>query len=306
MHNQKPILLNCFSRGGSTLLVSMLLSHPYVCNTAGETKKVFKAKTNWEPRHRKIKKRYLYDIPIRLLAGQDIFHTGWMAPRKPVSPYLQKYIDKILYKGRFHAMIPKHNLWQYENLQYTREELAKCRMLTKALDGLIFTVDMFREMYPDATFIALIRNGLAIAEGRHRRGHSIEKVAKEYNIIINRMLAYAEEMPNYNILRYEEMVNDPPVFLEKLYRICDLDLADVPKIRVESRPVMNKDGTHQRIAGEYDTQLFWYDSKELSQLVKPDINENQIKNLSLADREKFLAIAGESMEKLGYSVKAHL
>lgn len=300
MLNQKPIILTCFARGGSTLLVNMLLSHPYMCNSAGETKKVFKPKSDWESGWQIARKRFFYDIPIRLLAGQDVFNAADLTPRRPVPVYLQRYIDRILYQGRFRARIPKHNLYQYEDVEYTREELAKCRLLTKCLNGLIFTVEMFREMYPDAVFIGLLRNGLAIAEGRQRRGYPLTQMAGDFKIIAGKMLEYEREMPNFHLMRYEDMVSDPPRFLQQLYRKVGLNLAEVPKIRVESRPITTRDGHHERVQGDYDTQLFWYRPDELHQLVKPDINDNQIRQLSREDIKHFMAIAGEIMERLGY------
>ena len=43
-------------------------------------------------------------------------------------------------------------------------------MLSKNGTGTVFATDLLAKMYPDATFIALIRNGLAICEGFTRRG----------------------------------------------------------------------------------------------------------------------------------------
>ena len=87
---------------------------------------------------RKIKRRVEYDLPIRFLAGQNIFNPRLLEKRKQISERLKNYIDRILYNGRFIAMIDSHNRFKYENVEYTKEELAECRLLTKGLNGIVF------------------------------------------------------------------------------------------------------------------------------------------------------------------------
>ena len=43
MKNKKPIILNCFSRGGSNILWNFFLSHPNVCHPKKETIQIFNA-----------------------------------------------------------------------------------------------------------------------------------------------------------------------------------------------------------------------------------------------------------------------
>jgi hypothetical protein len=302
MLNEKPIFLNCFARGGSNLLVNLLLSHPYICNSSGETHKVFKPGTPFDKGWLRIKKRFFYDYPIRLIVGQDIFNPFLLNPRKPVPFFVRERIDRLFYEGRFLNKIPEQNLYQYEGVEYTDEELAKCRLLTKGINGLVYTVELFREMYPDAVFIALTRNGLAICEGRYRRHqYPPEKMAHEYKLVIEQMLKYEREMPNYHIMRYEDMASDPIKFVRKLYSKVGLDIEEVLKFRLESRPIMTANGTHRRIRGSYDRQLFWYKLEELNQHIKSDINKNQLKNLNPKVKDRFLIIAEEVMQRLGYT-----
>jgi hypothetical protein len=204
-----------------------------------------------------------------------------------------------MYHGRFLARIATHNLLQYEDVEYTDEELAKCRMVTKGLNGIVFTVDMFREMYPDAVFFALIRNGLAVCEGRSRRGYPVAKFAQEYHDIVTRMLQYEEEMPNYHILKFEDMVTAPLETFNKIYKLADLDPSEVKKIRLESKATMDAHGNHKLEKG-HDRQVFWYEPDEVHTHIKPNINKNQIKNFNEKDKSLFLSVSGGVMEKLGY------
>jgi hypothetical protein len=196
-------------------------------------------------------------------------------------------------------MVETHNLYKTEDILYTREELANCRLLTKGLNGMVYTVEMFREMYPDAVFIGLVRNGLAICEGYIRRGGAAEKTAHIFKSVAEKMLQYQAQMPNYHMVRYEDMVTRPLEFIYKIYKYAGLDVKQLNKIRLQSKKVMNYFGKRNLLKGS-DREVFWYKLSDLHQHIKPDINENQIRQLSVDDKAKFLSIAGGAMEKLGY------
>ncbi|MEN8140613.1 MAG: sulfotransferase [Thermodesulfobacteriota bacterium] len=298
MRNHRPIIINAFARGGSNILMNLLLSHPDVCVSAGETHKVFKG-TNWDPFWRKVKKRFCYDLPIRFLMGQDVLGAENYDERKVVPPVVQKHIDKILFAGRFVAQQDTHNRYRLEGVEYTHDELSNCRLLTKGLNGIVFTVDMFREMYPDAVFFALVRNGLAVCEGYVRRGFSAEFIANTYVRVVGKMLEANAKMPNYHLVRYEEMVNRPYEFMTDIYSLADLDVDQVAKVRLQSKKIMNASGERGRLKGG-NREVFWYAPSQLGSHIKSDINENQIKQLTEYDKNKFLAIAGPTMEKIGY------
>lgn len=299
MLNKSPLFVHAYHRGGSNMIMNLLLSHPDICLSNGETHKVFKG-TEWDPLIRKIKKKLLYDAPINLLSQQNLFFPRNYKPRKQVSDPLKNHIDRILYKGRFIAMIDTHNRFKSEELEYTKEELAKCRLLTKGLDGLVFTVDMFDQMYPDAVFFGFVRNGLAVCEGFVRRGMKAEEIAHMYKKVARKIIDSTAKMENYHMFFYEDMVKDPLEFMRKVYLVAELDIKQVPKIRLQSKGVMQADGKRIHLKGK-DRQVFWHDKNGLRDFIKTDINENQIKQLKAQDKNKFLSIAGDVMEELGYS-----
>ncbi len=300
MLNRRPIFINALARGGSNILMNLLLSHPDVClSSAAESNKVFKG-TRWDSGWRIAKKRICYDLPIRVLTGRDFFSSR-VAPRKPLPPFVRRYIDHILYHGRFNALIETHNLYKFDTIAYTREELASCRLLTKALNGLVYTVEMFGDMYPDAVFFGLVRNGLAVCEGCVRRGWSAEDFARTYKSVVEKMFELNAQMPNYYIVRYEDMVANPLEFTHKIYKHAELDIKHLQRIRLQSKPIMDREGKHSLNKG-YDRQVFWYDLNSLQKHIRSDTNENQIRQLSADNKAKFLSIGGGIMEELGYVV----
>jgi len=194
-----------------------------------------------------------------------------------------------------------HNLYKSKDILYTKEELANCRLLTKGLGGLVYTVEMFREMYPDAFFFGLIRNGLAICEGFTRRGSSVEKIAQIYKLVVEKMLEHNAQMSNYHIVRFENMVTSPGESIRQMYKQAELGINELGKIRLQSKSVMDRHGNYGLRKGR-DRQVFWYNISDLHEHMLPDIDNNQIRQLSLSNKTKFLSIAGETMEKLGYAV----
>jgi len=197
-------------------------------------------------------------------------------------------------------MVETHNLLQYEGVEYTHEELAKCRLLTKGLNGLVFTADLFAEMYPEAVFFGLLRGGLPLLEGRIRRGQRAEHFGQEYKAVVSKMLDLQDKMPNYHVVRFEDMVTDPVGFIKRIYECAGADLNEVKKVRLMARPITQKDGQREiTMKGGY-RQVRWYAVDELKDFIKPNINKNQEKLLKPEDKQQFINIAGEAMERAGY------
>ena len=299
MLNQQPIFINALARGGSNIIMNLLLSHPDVCISSGETHKVFKG-TKWDSFSRRIKKRVCYDFLIRFLTSQNLMGADFYQERKEISPFLERYIDKILYSGRFTAILKTHNYYKSEDVVYTKEDLEKCRLLTKGLNGISFTAKLFKKMYPDAVFFGLVRNGLAICEGFTRRGVGVERAGEIYKSVVEKIIFNSRELSDYHLVKYEDMVQDPYEFMKKIYTYAKLDVDKVNKVRLQSKKIMGTDGKRRSLKGE-DRQLFWYNPSELNKIIKPNINKNQIKQLNPEIKNKFLLIAGETMEKLNYT-----
>lgn len=300
MLNQRPVFLNCLARGGSNILVNLIISHPGICISAGETHRVFKGRARFDNFFSTLRKRLTRDLPLRLRTGQDYFSTGLLKERRRLPPKVQIQIDRWLYYGRFEGRVATHNLYRTEGEEYSDQGLSECRLLSKGNDGLVFTADLFAEMYPDAVFLALVRNGLAVCEGRVRRGMTARKSAEMYAAVTQRMLNNAEKYPNYHLVRFEDVINNPVETAKDLYQLVGLSVEDVPRFRLESKGVTNTEGKHEHRLGK-DHAVVWMSLEELDRNISSDVNENQIRRLSSDDKREFVGTAGESLERLGYS-----
>jgi len=299
MLNQAPIFLNGFTRGGSNILTNLLLSHPGVCLPSGETQKVFLGETGAEPRWRTPYKRWRYNFPLALSGRRDLFNPDNLADRPALPPWAMRHIDRVLYRERFVARHERHNRFVSEGVLYTDEALAQARLFCRNLNGVVLMTDNFAAMYPDATFFGLIRNGLSLCEGLMRRGRSVESCAELYRRLVDKMLSDSERNERYRIVRFEDILRDPLGEMASLYQHAGLDLEQVEKIRLQSRPTLSRSGEHRLERGT-EGQLVWYTKDEARSHFHPDIDAIQAAKLSAADRDSFLKVAGTTMERLGY------
>jgi hypothetical protein len=294
MLNKAPIFINGFSRGGTNLIMNLLASHPEVCVLSGETHEVFCGKS--KRRDRKI--RRLFYSPIKAAAGQQIFQTHCFETRNRVPGAAMHYIDLFFYIDK---LITERNKFKSEESRYTFRELNKTRFLAKNMNGVVFASDVFSEMYPDATFIAIVRNGLAICEGHIRRGRTAEEFGRMYEAVGRKMIQDTSLIKNYHIVYFEDMISDPLAFMKKIYVLANLDISKVGKVRLQAKKSMDGDGSRQyTFGGEKDREIHWFETEAISKYIRKEVNESQMRRLSAEDRDAFLKQAQWSMEHFGY------
>ena len=301
MLNRRPIFVNGFSRGGTTILTNLLASHPDVC-TVAETHQLFKGQTVTDSLWRILQKCVLYDAPILISLRQDFFSPRLIKPRKPLSPSLRWFVDRVIYHEKVRSRSTIFNRFKCPNVEYTHEEITTARLVAKNVDGMIYATDAFAEMYPDATFVGLVRNGLALCEGHLRRGRSAVEIGRRYRQLGDKMVHDAERLPRYRIFRFEDLMHDAHGYLRQLYQHAQLDVQRLKRVRMQLRRVMDATGNHRLTSGaEWD--VVWLDVANFDTFFQQRVNQNQIQRLSAADRNAFLDEAGATMERLGYATE---
>ena len=122
-----------------------------------------------------------------------------------------------------------------------------------------------------------------------------------YDRVCRKMIEDARTMPNYHLVRFEDMVSDPITFMKKIYACAGLDEHMVEKVRLQEKRIMNSDGTRSyAFGGSTDRETHWFNIHELGKYVRNDVNKNQIERLGPENSGIFLKEAHISMEKLGY------
>lgn len=277
------------------MIMNLLASHPDVCWLSAETQFVFNSR-----RHRldRMIRRLLY-LPIRISSGDHVLHkTKDIDTPRRISRFIWPYVDLFFFLDK---MTTSRNRFRSEGCRYTWSELKNCRFLAKNVNGLVLASTTFSEMYPDASFIALVRNGLALCEGFMRRGWTAGEAGRMYETVCRKMINDSMTLPNYHIVRFEDMVSDPVGFMKKIYACASLDEGKVEKVRLQAKRTMNSDGTRSyAFGGSTDRETHWFSIHELGKYVRNDVNKNQIERLGPENSGIFLKEAHNSMEKLGY------
>ena len=210
---------------------------------------------------------------------------------------MMRYIDCVLYRRKLSSVM---NRSKNGEEAYSKEEVKASRLLCKNTNGVVFASKLFSEMYPDATFIALARNGFALCEGYVRRGWTAERFGNMYDKVCRKMIDDANNMERYCLVRFEDMLRDPVTFIGKIFDHAGLDLGAMPKVRMRAKQSMDKDGNRTFMFGSRTGENQWVNIEDIGTHLRKDVNENQIARLTPQDREAFLSTAEYAMRHLGY------
>ena len=76
---------------------------------------------------------------------------------------------------------------------------------------------VFNDIYPTTSYIGLVRHGIALYEGLIRRGWKAEEAAVMYKKVCSEMISYSEEMENFYLIRFEDLINTPSETLSSVH-----------------------------------------------------------------------------------------
>ena len=144
-----------------------------------------------------------------------------------------------------------------------------------------------------------------------RRGWRIDTIAELYETGSQEMIRNSHSIPNYHIIKYEDIVNEPLSSLTRIYELAGLNLSEVGKIRLSDKPVIGEDGKHVKVVETRGlkrsnsessgvSKVFWYSIDEFGNHFRRDANDNQISLLANWQKEMILEYCRNSLECLGY------
>ena len=294
--NNKPIILNCFSRGGSNILWNLFLSHPDVCHPLEETLQIFNIS---------LKSPRIAGYKIALMTKQNLFNQWNFNNRKSVNKKSATYIDILLHKKKMGNLLNDEMKYKNEKDIYTSNEIENTRLVIKNNNGLIFCSELFYDIYPSATFIAIIRNPLALYESHKRRktpvSISINSFASFYRRMIQKIKNDQMCFPNYHIIKFEDILKKPISSVEKLYKWTNLDFSNIEKIRLKAKPSMRRSGKHTTPFTK--NKHYWFSFSELEDVMNKDVNKNQITRLSFKEISSLSKALDPIMLEYNYSIE---
>ena len=292
--DKKSIILNCFSRGGSNLLWNIFLSHPDVCSPNRETLEIF----DFNLRAPKLSglKTLFYTKDFR-------FFNQWnFRDRKKVSSKTISFIDEKLYEMKLSTKVHNDMKFKYENVEYNLDEIRKSQIVIKNNNGLIFLTDLFREIYLDSIFFALVRHPAALYESHLRRrtpaSKTVESFIYFYRSIVGKMLEQSQSVKRYHIIKFEEMIRDPLNFIKKIYQLSNLDLSKVEKFRFRAKPYTHRGGKHFSKIPAY--KHYWFKKSDVTSFLEPNVNNYQLESLKSETIKKINRSLEYEIFKLGY------
>lgn len=294
MLNQAPVFVNGFQRGGTNILMRLILSHPHMCSLGAELHELFYGRET-EPVQKWL--RRLTALPVLLNTVQHTFWPYRLQPRRPLAAPTQRYVDMLFYL--YKRMGPETH-YRNGSEAKTLAEKSRGRITGKCVNGVILTTPLLAAMYPDATFIALVRNGLALCEGFMRRGWGAERCGRMYQQLCDQMIQDARHRTNYHIIRFEDLVRDPAATVQHVYEQIGLDVNRVEKFNLQAKKSMGENGQRSFTFGAQHKISQWCALHELKHHLRQDVNDNQIAHLSPADRGIFLQHAHAAMSTFGY------
>lgn len=293
MLNKAPIFVNGFQRGGTTILMNLVSSHPRVRILGPEVHQVFYGR---ETESLKKLVRLFFYAPVFITARRHIFWPYRLYERGPLPYPMARYIDLLFY---VHKISSRNKHYRNGSTKSLFGEKARARMACKCVNGVVLATPIFARMYPDATFIALVRNGLAICEGFMRRGWSAERIGRTYQIVCECMIHDASHLENYYIVRFEDLLNDPVSTLNKVYEYAGLDINETKKFKLRAKKSMDRQGRRSTTFGQ-EKEIQWCRLEDIRNHLRQDVNENQIARLGEGDKAEFLQYAQASMSHFGY------
>ena len=232
-----------------------------------------------------------------------LFNQWYFKERKAVSRHAKKYIDDTLYNWKLKTINDCEMIYKFDDQKYNIEEIQNARLVIKNNNGLIYLSKIFFEMYPHATFIALVRHPFALYESHKRRRTKVsmspELFCDYYNKMVKKMISDAGNIPNYNIVRFEDLVSDPVNSVKLIYKYSNLDFNVIKKIRFKAKPFTHQDGsygTHYNIG-----QHYWLNTNEIEKMIDPNVNSSQIAMISKKEKKKILFSLKASMDQFDYS-----
>lgn len=285
MKNSKAVVLSGFQRGGTGIVWNILQSHPQLCSPILETGEVLFG-------------AHMRRAPTRIL--KRIFTEKHLIDTPVIGNILFSIADLWLYGAKMRNLNHHQNGTKSDGVLYTRDEIKKCALCMKSVNEDIYLNDIFNKYYKESYYIGLMRNGYALCNGWMRRGYSAEQVGKVYNTIGKYMIETSEKNPNFTIVKFEDAIDNPFGIAEDLFRFANLEPVVLEKLRIKATKRISDSGAHEVKFGSEESK-YWFDSKQIYNLLDKNINSTQIHLLSEEDRVTFEGEAKDVLEYFQYS-----
>ncbi len=164
-------------------------------------------------------------------------------------------------------------------------------------------------LLPEAYFIHIIRDGRDVAmsvKDLWFGADSVEDAARRWRGSVEKARRHSRKLPHYLEVRYEDLVTDAESTLRKITDFVDLpwnqSMLDYYKTADTRLGEMERDVT----APNGEIKLRGEERNAIHSLTREPPQQNRIgrwrQEMTATDRDRFEAVAGETLRELGYGV----
>ena len=168
---------------------------------------------------------------------------------------------------------------------------------------------VIQALLPEAYFIHIIRDGRDVAlsvKDLWFGADSVEDAARRWRGSVEKARRHSRKLPHYLEVRYEDLVTDAESTLRKITDFVDLpwnqSMLDYYKTADARLSEMERDVT----APNGEIKLRGEERNAIHSLTREPPQRNRIgrwrKEMTATDRDRFEAVAGETLRELGYGV----
>ncbi len=258
----KVIVLNCFGRGGSSILWNMIGCSPDVLMTDCEWHLGFYGRLPVLGRAlRRATRPWGLDVPplpgLPGLAGSRVLHSI-PAQELACKPAARATVIKLM----------DHHL-----------------CMNRVIDA------AFRETEQ----VILMRHPVAQCESLARSGLTTEQAVAWYLDVCERFLRLTEQR-NVHLVKFEDMVRDPFAVRDQLYNKLGINLPDSGSIRFKRKKFGDQRTANEVAVGDYVEMT----RENVSDLLDPNVNEKSLARVPRERQELIWKRVAKIAAQLGY------
>jgi hypothetical protein len=301
MADDRPIFILGIQRGGTNQVLNILRSHPATYWPQGEFHEVFRPRRLREEGLGAFAKLRRY-APLLATAG-DILNPD----RRPSRPdplrgargeavragLARSAADNAAAIGRYKQALRDQGFFAAAP--------APDRMLVKVMNYNVGLAEDLAALYPEARFVGIVRDGLAVCEGHIARGASAEAAAEVYDFVAGRLAALEAAGFPLRTWRFEDLLRAPSRVSQEIYAFCDLDPAATRGVCLQDKErILDAAG---KVRGMRKLALY-YRFEEMARHMRADVNAGAHARLAPAHRAAIEARCAAVLARFGYGEAA--
>ncbi len=294
-----PIFILGLQRGGTNQPLNIFRSHPATYWPQGEFHEPFRPRrSEWRRNPVGSAMKCLRYAPIYATRG-DVLNLD--APLDDPRP-LRGFAGRALRAGL--ANSSRANAGKIASYKamlrdggFYLDDTAPDRMVVKVMNYNVGLVPDLMELYPDARFVGIIRDGRGVCEGQMARESSVEQATALYNQFGRWLIEYEAAGMPVRTWRFEDLLSDPWTTSLEMYDFCDLDADRTLGVMLQDKHrIMDARDRITGIAKHDRLYLF----SEMARHMRADANSTSLARLRTGDRSVIESRCGEVLRHFGY------